>query len=131
MKLCDYLTEWREWSDDLAGGEKRTVMTIRDLEPQTRYSITLYAVNAVGEGRPVELSYTTKARSKFIMVSDDLGIIFRISKKKKHAISCGLALVRITSLHIKYVMDTVMILSFRTLKKFVVITQNLNYVALP
>ena len=65
-----YFSEWREWSDDLPGGEKRTIMTVRGLEPATDYSITLYAVNAVGEGTPIELPYTTKARSKWPICYD-------------------------------------------------------------
>lgn len=62
-RVIEVAAEWREWSDDLPGGEKRTIMTVKDLEPATDYSFTLYAVNAVGEGPPVERPYTTKSRS--------------------------------------------------------------------
>lgn len=43
-------------------------MMIDNLSPQTAYSIRLVAINAVGEGTPVEFEHTTKARCKFTLL---------------------------------------------------------------
>ena len=60
---CDYFPEWRNWVDDLP--TPRTTMMIDNLTPQTLYSIRLVAINAVGEGTPLEFPHTTKAMCKF------------------------------------------------------------------
>lgn len=54
--------EYRDWADDQP--QPRTVMLITNLNAATAYSLTLFAVNEVGEGTPTYMEHTTKALSR-------------------------------------------------------------------
>lgn len=61
-RIVTVQAEYRDYVDDRP--IPRTTMIIDQLEPSTKYSITVYAINAVGEGTPREMQHTTKAYSE-------------------------------------------------------------------